>query len=106
MSIYNGAKAGLRDVDDQVSDESSFSLSVGVLQGDTLAPYIFIIVMDFVLRSAMIDDCGILRSKKTGTSRRGHPAVYLTDLDFADDIFFGSTIHNAQKLLTNLEKWP
>jgi hypothetical protein len=31
MSIYNGAKAGLRDVDDQVSDESSFSLSVGVL---------------------------------------------------------------------------
>jgi hypothetical protein len=49
VSIYNGAKAGLRDVDDQVSDESSFSLSVGVLQGDTLAPYIFIIVMDFVL---------------------------------------------------------
>ena len=61
--------------------------------------------MDFVLRSAMIDDCGILRSKKTGTSRRGHPAVYLTDLDFADDIvLFGSTIHNTQKLLTNLEK--
>jgi hypothetical protein len=98
MSIYNGAKAGLRGVDDQVSDESSFSLSVGVLQGDTLAPYIFIKVMEF-------DYCGILLSKKTGTARRGHPAVYLTDLDFADDIvLFGSTIHNAQKLLTNLEK--
>ena len=52
----------------------------------------------------MIDDCGILLSKKTGTAWRGHPAVYLTDLDFADDIvLFGSTIHNAQKLLTNLE---
>ena len=39
------------------------------------------------------------------SARRGHPAVYLTDLDFADDIvLFGSTIHNAQKLLTNLEK--
>ena len=33
------------------------------------------------------------------------PAIYLTDLDFADDIvLFGSSIANAQKLVTSLEK--
>jgi len=52
MSIYYGAKAGLMDSDGQLLDENTFSLSVGVLQGDTLVPYIFIIVMDFVMRSA------------------------------------------------------
>ena len=105
MSVYDGAKAGLRDENGVVLDENTFDLSVGVLQGDTLAPYLFIIVMDFVLRSSMIDKCGLLISKKTGTVRRGTPAVYLTDLDFADDIvLFASTIANAQKLLSSLEK--
>ena len=106
MSIYNGAKAGLRDSEGQVYDENTFNLSVGVLQGDTLAPYIFIIVMDFVLRIAMVDTCGILIKKKTGTVRRPlTPAMYITDLDFADDIvLFGSSISNAQKLINNLEK--
>ena len=57
------------------------------------------------MRSAMIDECGILLRKKTGTTRRGSPAKYLTDLDFADDIvLFGSSIPNAQKLLSNIEK--
>ena len=47
----------------------------------------------------------ILIRKKTGTARRGSPAKYLTDLDFADDIvLFGSSIPNAQKLLSNIEK--
>ena len=62
--------------------------------------------MDFVLRNAMIDTCGILIKKKTGTSRRPlTPPIYITDLDFADDIvLFGSSIANAQKLVTRLEK--
>ena len=105
MSIYNGAKAGLFDAEGQLFDENTFNLSVGVLQGDTLAPYLFVIVMDFVLRTAMIDDCGIQIKKKTGTARRGSPAVHITDLDFADDIvLLGSTIPKAQKLVNSLEK--
>jgi hypothetical protein len=106
MSIYHGAKAGLRDSEGQVSDDTTFNLSVGVLQGDTLAPYLFVIVMDFVLRTAMNDSCGILIKKKTGTARRPiTPDLYITDLDFADDIvLFGSSISYAQKLLNNLEK--
>ena len=86
MSIYNGTKAGLRDSNGQLQDEYSFNLSVSVLQGDTLAPYLFIIVTDFVLRVAMIDQCGVLIKKKTGTVRRPIIlAMYLTDLDFADE---------------------
>ena len=105
MSIYHGAKAGLRDSEDQFLDENTFKLSIGVLQGDTLAPYIFIIVMDFIMRSAMIDNCGILISKRSGSTRRGLPAKFLTDLAFADDIvLFGANITKAQKLLNRLEK--
>jgi hypothetical protein len=109
MSIYHGAKAGLCNPDATILDENTFLLSIGVLQGDTLAPYLFIIVMDFVLRTAMIEECGILIKKKSGSSRRAasrvNPAVYLTDLDFADDIVLLSpTIAKAQKLVRNLEK--
>ena len=105
MSIYNGAKAGLYDTNGELLEENTFNLSVGVLQGDTLAPYLFVIVMDFVLRSAMIEECGILIKKKTGTKSRGDPAKRLTDLDFADDIvILASTIPKAQKLINNLEK--
>ena len=55
----------------------------------------------------MIDYCGMLLSKKTGTARRGTAAAYLTEMDFVDDIvLFGSTIPKPQKiLLNNLEKW-
>jgi hypothetical protein len=105
MSIYHGAKAGLYDSEGQLFDENTFNLGIGVLQGDTLAPYLFVIVMDFVLRSAMTDEYGILLKKKTGTARRGSPALYITDLDFADDlVLLGSTIPKAQKLLNSLEK--
>ena len=105
MSMYCGARAGIQNEAGEVVDENQFSLSVGVLQGDTLAPYLFILVMDFVLRKAMVDSCGVQITKKSGTIRRPTPATYLCDLDFADDIvLFGTTLSKAQKLLSNLEK--
>jgi hypothetical protein len=105
MSIYHGTKAGLYDSEGQLFDENTFNLSIGVLQGDTQAPYLFVIVMDLILRSAMTDEYGILLKKKTGTARRGSPALYITELDFADDlVLLGSTIPKAQKLLNSLEK--
>jgi hypothetical protein len=33
-----------------------FDLTVGVLQGDTLAPCLFVLVMDYVLRNALKDN--------------------------------------------------
>eukprot|EP01035_Chromulina_nebulosa_P038333 gene38333-51774_t len=105
MSLYKGAKAGIQNEVGDIEDEDAFDLSVGVLQGDTLAPYLFVIVIDFIMRRAMVDLYGIKLAERSGTTRRGTPATYLTDLDFADDIvLFGSTIANAQKLISNLEK--
>ena len=66
-------------------------VTAGVLQGDTLAPYIFVLVIDYVMRRAVHDadeECGFQIPRRH--SRR-HPAKYLTDLDFADDIALLST---------------
>ena len=53
MSLYIGAKATIRwGNPDNAKD---IKLGVGVLQGDTLAPYLFIIVLDWVLRQAIPD---------------------------------------------------
>jgi hypothetical protein len=43
MSIYNGAKAGLLNTECKLKEDNTFQLNVGVVQGDKLAPYLFII---------------------------------------------------------------
>ena len=62
-----------------------FDIVAGVLQGDTLAPYLFIICLDFVLRTSIekIRENGFELTKKR--SRR-YPAKTITDTDYADDI--------------------
>ena len=81
-----------------------FRILAGVLQGDTLAPYLFIIVLDYVLREAINgreDELGF--TIKSRQSRRV-PAVKITDLDFADDIaLISDEIQQAQKLLSQIE---
>ena len=42
---------------DGISD--SFLLSSGVLQGDTLAPYLFILVMDYIMRFSLSKDLAL-----------------------------------------------
>ena len=56
------------------------------MQGDTLAPFIFITVLDYALRGAL--DGGEEQLGFTISPRRSKRqfAVTLTDLDFADDI--------------------
>ena len=88
-------------VSTQDGDTTPFPVQTGVLQGDTLAPFLFIIILDYVLRESMISDLGVTL-KRRQSSRQ--PAVYLTDLDYADDIaLLSETISNAQSLLSNLE---
>ena len=87
---------------DGVTDE--FEIKAGVLQGDTLAPYLFVIVLDHALRTAIdkySEDLGF-----TITPRRSsrYPAETISDLDFADDIcLLSDTIEKAQKLLKRVE---
>ena len=79
-------------------------IKAGILQGDTLAPFLFIVVVDYVLHMSL----DLSKEKgleiKPRTSQR-HPAEYITDTDFADDIsIISSTLENAQDLLSSLER--
>ena len=74
-----------------------------MLQGDTLAPFLFIIVLDYVLRLSLdtINDKGLQIHPRR--SRR-QPATHITDLDFADDIALVSDlVTNAEALLHSVE---
>ena len=62
-----------------------FEIVAGVLQGDTLAPYLFIILLDYCMRTALERHPDIGFTLKPARSRRVC-AVRLTDTDFADDV--------------------
>ena len=86
-------------------ETSSFDIIAGVLQGDTLAPYLFIIVLDYVMRTAIGDDNNKLGFTITPRAGRRYPAEVVTDLDFADDIaLLSDTPAEAQELLQRVEE--
>ena len=85
-------------------DTEYFDIVAGVLQGDTLAPYLFIISLDYVLRTSFdkIREKGFKLTKKR--SRR-YPAKAITDADYADDIaLLANTSNQAEILLYSLER--
>ena len=84
-------------------DTEYFDTVAGVLQGDTLAPYLFIICLDYVLRTSIdkIRENGFELTKKR--SRR-YPTKTITDADNADNIaILGNTLNQAKTLLHSLE---
>ena len=66
-------------------DIENFDIVAGVLQGDTLAPYLFIICLDYVLRT-VIDKIRENVFELTKKRSRNHTAKTITDADYADDI--------------------
>ena len=62
-----------------------FDITVGVLQGDTLAPYLFIIVVDYRMKLTLENHLDIWFTLKPARSKR-HKAIKLADIEFADDI--------------------
>ena len=76
----------------------------GVLQGDTLAPYLFIICLDYVLRTSInkIKENGF---KLTKERNRRYPTQIITDVDYADDIaLLANAPAQAETQLHNM-KW-
>ena len=82
----------------------------GVLQGDTLAPFLFIIVIDYILRVTVegheslgftlheVRSSRLPRRANKSTSATKH----ITDTGYADDL--SDTLEDAQTLLHRLEE--
>ena len=101
MILYRNTKVKVRSPD---GDTEYFDIVAGVLQGDTLAPYLFIICLDYVLRTSIdkIRENGFELTKKR--SKR-YPAKTITDADQADDwALLANTPIQAETLLHSLER--
>ena len=93
--LYSNSSSAVM-VDGSVSEP--FDVTTGVLQGDVLVPFLFIIFVDYLLGKASGPDCGVVTCPRR--SRR-YPAKMLNDLDFADDIaLLESSMSWAQFQLT------
>ena len=98
--LYRNTKVKVRSPD---GDTEYFDIVAGVLQGDTLPPYLFIIYLDYMLRTSIdkIRENGFELKKK----RRRYPAKTITDADYADDIaLLANTPNQDQTLLHSLER--
>ena len=85
-------------VDGVLSDQ--FEVITGVLQGDVLAPFIFIILIDWVLRQSDLDPLGFTMVPRR--SRR-FPEQRLSNLGFADDItLLANSVEDAQSQLNKI----
>ena len=81
-----------------------FDIVAGVLQGDTLVPYLFIICLDYVLRTS-IDKMKDNGFKLTKERSRRYSAKIITDADYADDIaLLANTPALAETLLHSQER--
>ena len=76
MMLYKNTKVKVRSSD---GDTDFFDMVAGVLQGDTLAPYLFIICLDYVLRTS-------IDLLKQNIKSKQYTAQTITDADYADDI--------------------
>ena len=101
MILYRNTKLKVRSPD---GDTDYFDIVAEVLQGDTLATYLFIICLDYVLRTSIekIKQNGFELTKKR--SRR-YPAKTIIDANYADDIaLLANAPAQAETLLHSLER--
>ena len=64
-------------------------MTTGVLQGDTLAPFLFVIVIDYIMRQV---------PSTYGFATHQESGIVLHDLDYADDMLSWmrqTTLHEA-----------
>ena len=86
-------------------ETEQFDITAGVMQGDTLPPFLFIVVLIYALRGALNgfeEQLGFTISPRRSQRQA---AVTLTDLDFADDIaLLSEKIEQAQSILSRVQR--
>ena len=112
LSQYNVPICLISDVTQLYSDTSPcvstelgptewFKTTSGVVQGDTLSPYLFIVLLDYALKKTLLDDVGFVVCKQNG---RRHPAIHIGALAYADDIcLLAESIDDVECSLHRLE---
>ena len=96
MILYRNTKVKVRSPD---GDTDYFDIVAGVLQEDILAPYLFIICLDYVLRTSMDkikENCFELTKKKS----RWYPTKTVTDYA----VILANAPAHAKTLLHSLER--
>ena len=101
MILYRNTKVKFRSLD---GDTDCFNIVAGVLHGDTLAPYLFIICLDYVLRTS-IDKMKDNSFKLPKERSRRYPAQTITDADYADDIALLANISAQTETLLHSLEW-
>ena len=99
--IYENSSAQVITPD---GETDFFDITAGIFQGDTLAPFLFLIVLDYALKCAFkICDSksGIVIKPKFGSR---HPEIRIRDLCYADDAaLLNNTLQLAENLLHCVE---
>ena len=100
--LYTGTKAKI-----PLPDEETEVLEIlaGALQRDTLAPYIFTIMIGYTIRQAIGNDALELGFKLDRKRIRTRNPNVITDLDFADDIaLMTEELEQAQDFLHRVQE--
>ena len=101
MILYRNTKVKVCSPD---GDTDYFDIVTGVLQGDTLAPYLFIICLDYMFRTP-IDKIKQNSFELTKKRSRRYPAKRITDADYTDDtVILANVPTQAETLLHSLER--
>ena len=76
IQLHQGSTAA---VSTRFGHKETFDTTSGVLQGDTLTPHLFILLVDCILRQSLVDEDGFTLMPANG---RRYPAVTLTDIAY------------------------
>ena len=99
--LYRNTEVKERSPD---GDTEYFEIVAGVQQEDMIAPYLFIICLEYVLRTS-IDKIRENSFELTKKRSRRYPAKIIADADYADDIvILANTTNQAETQLHSLER--
>ena len=98
--LYRNTKGKVHSLD---GDINYFDIVAGVLQGDTLAPYLFIICIDYELRTSI--DLMKENSFKLANERSSRYSTQtIMDMNYANDIaLIANTPTQPESLIHSLE---